>query len=741
MINKDLLGRNCRDHIVLAGGGHSHALILLRWAMKPQLRPKGLITLVSRYSTTLYSGMIPGLISGKYKRDEVLINLRVLAERAKVAFIVAEITGLDIGDDLVILRDRPPITYTRISLDIGAETFMDKSLYELSKNNECMPIRPLEKALNWISKQDHEEVQNSSLTFNVIGAGLAGVEIALALRRRWARRPLLLHAHPDQPSPKLKQALVDSRIGLSISKIIQDIEGPALLCTGSQAPDWLAKSGLSTNLLGRVFTTSTLQALNHPNIFAVGDCGVLRDNFRAASGVWAVRAAKPLAKNLELSIQGLKPISWTPQRSALQIIGGHSRSGEILAWALLWGIVIGPHALLWRWKEAIDRRFIAKFDFASNRRDKNKDLLETMDCRGCAAKLPAKPLKDSLKRAELTSLAEKPEDSALITSSLKGETFIQSIDGFPALVSDPWMNARLTTLHACSDIWASGASVLSAQSLITLPAVSERLQKELLTQILSGIKSALEPQGATLIGGHTMEARNSPIEPISLDVQIGLSVNGFLQVGRSAWTKSGVEEGDVLLISRGLGSGVLFAAKIAGRTSHYDLDSALADLSVSQHELVSSIWQLEGRSLESNVIHACTDITGFGLLGHIGEMIESTNLLRLRDGLSKLKAILIADNIPHLRGSLSLLNDGFFSTLAPANRNSFKLLEPSEGSSAVVELKSDSITFGSKKYHSILELVVDPQTCGPLLLSCAPNAAKELLESGPWIKIGNVEEA
>ena len=59
------------------------------------------------------------------------------------------------------------------------------------------------------------------------------------------------------------------------------------------------------------------------------------------------------------------------------------------------------------------------------------------------------------------------------------------------------------------------------------------------------------------------------------------------------------EEGDVLLISRGLGSGVLFAAKIAGRTSHYDLDSALADLSVSQHELVSSIWQLEGRSLES----------------------------------------------------------------------------------------------------------------------------------------------
>ena len=81
--------------LVLAGGGHSHALLLRRWAMQPNRRPQHSIVLVNRTSTALYSGMVPGLIAGIYKRNELAIDLRQLCERAGVAFIEAEITGVN----------------------------------------------------------------------------------------------------------------------------------------------------------------------------------------------------------------------------------------------------------------------------------------------------------------------------------------------------------------------------------------------------------------------------------------------------------------------------------------------------------------------------------------------------------------------------------------------------------------------------------------------------------------------
>ena len=91
-------------HLVLAGGGHSHALVLLDWCMHPQRRPAGLITLVNRQSSTLYSGMIPGLIAGHYPRSDVAIDLRRLCDRAGVALVIAEITGVDVKQQQLQLR-------------------------------------------------------------------------------------------------------------------------------------------------------------------------------------------------------------------------------------------------------------------------------------------------------------------------------------------------------------------------------------------------------------------------------------------------------------------------------------------------------------------------------------------------------------------------------------------------------------------------------------------------------------
>jgi selenide,water dikinase len=324
-----------------------------------------------------------------------------------------------------------------------------------------------------------------------------------------------------------------------------------------------------------------------------------------------------------------------------------------------------------------------------------------MACRGCAAKLPAQPLAAALERV---GLGGQPEDAAHLPGS---EELLQSVDGFPALVSDPWLNGRLTALHACSDLWACGARVSSAMATITLPMVPANEQQELLVQTLAGIRSVLDEQGAELIGGHTMESRSASPLPASLGVQITLSVNG--RNSQSPWLKSGLQPGDALLISRPLGTGVLFAGAMTGATKATDLDAALKGMACSQHMLLEQLEPLRGD------IHACTDITGFGLLGHLGEMLQNRTGLRiLLDGAA----------IPAYSGALDLFERGISSTLAPSNRAAWRWLE------GTVQLQQPPSA-------TLLELLVDPQTCGPLLLACSSKAAAQLTLNGPWLRIGN----
>ena len=106
--------------LLLAGGGHSHALLLKRWGMQPERRPQQSITLVNRSSTALYSGMVPGLIAGVYQRDELAIDLRQLCDRAGVAFVEGEITGLHAEENCLHLRDRPALHFDWLSLNVGA---------------------------------------------------------------------------------------------------------------------------------------------------------------------------------------------------------------------------------------------------------------------------------------------------------------------------------------------------------------------------------------------------------------------------------------------------------------------------------------------------------------------------------------------------------------------------------------------------------------------------------------------
>ena len=704
--------------LLLAGGGHSHALLLRRWCMHPHKRPQGLITLVSRSSTALYSGMVPGLIAGLYQREQVEVDLRDLADQAGVALVIAEITGLDIAARRLQLRGRADLPYNRLSLNLGAVTRATPAVVD-----GLVPIKPLETALAFLQQQDLAMTSPAvaSAPFWVVGSGLAAVETVLALRQRWPERPLKLQAISDRLPAAFQRALRQAAIELvdqpNKQTPPQSQAEAGLLCTGSQAPAWLAESGLACcPSSGRLRTSDTLQVLGQTQIFAAGDCAVLDAHPRAPSGVWAVRAAVPLARNLEAALKGEPLQSWTPQRQALQLLGGF-QNGQPTAWGLRGGHLFGPHPLLWRWKRSIDARFMAMFE-----RNGAMDDTAAMACRGCAAKLPAAPLERALQQAGIGNLGAEPEDAAVLPVRADSvmAPVLQSVDGFPALISDPWLNGRLSALHACSDLWACGALVTAAQAVITLPETTPETQEMLLAQTLAGIRSALDPQGAQLIGGHTLESRDSAAPPpLSRALQVILNVSG--QPSNAPWPKAGLQAGDHLLLSRPLGTGVLFAAAMHGAARPASLDAALEQMGTSQHPLVETLQALDNKLPGS--VHAATDITGFGLLGHLGEMLRNRSLRVVLDGLA----------IPALPQALELLESGQASTLAPANRRAWAQLD--DGS---IDLNLSEIRSGSPRHQALLELLVDPQTCGPLLISVTKEIASVLLndDDTTWTEIG-----
>jgi len=736
--------------LLLAGGGHTHALVLRRWAMQPHRRPRARITLVSRHGSALYSGMVPGLVAGIYPRSACTINLRELCQRAGVSFVQAEIGGLDPEQQLLLLEGRPALPYDWLSLNLGAVTIPSGAIFAGGTSSSSAPagvtsdsgpvaVKPLEPFLAWcagLSTSIDSAANNSAANDSadrrrvwIQGGGAAAIELAFALRARGLEPELGLRGEGLRLGSRAANRMAErwlTNAGICIHRgqqtpVPAEPAGvPTLACTGSWGPGWLAAAGLPLDGRGRVLTEASLQVRGQPRIFASGDCGVIASQPRPASGVWAVRAAPVLAENLERllacgdsssngngdrnnsgsgsgtsSNQKLK--QWRPQAWALQLLADGGVAGAPRALASWGPLTLGPSRWLWHWKDRIDRRFMALFEAPAAMAGGG-----AMACRGCAAKLAAAPLAAALERlaqdksaqtkSELNQPAAKPspiprDDAAVIGQTAHGELLLQSVDGFPALVDDPWLNGRLTTLHACSDLWACGARVDSVLALVTLPAAAPNLQVDLLHQTLAGVQSVLEPLQARLLGGHTMEARDG-IKP-EAGLALSLSANGLVAPERH-WPKGPLAPGDVLILSRGLGSGVLFAAAMAGAARPEWLDAALALMQQSQAPVVEI--------LAAHGCRACTDITGFGLLGHLGEMLASA------PAPEALRVELIAEAIPSLPGAIELLQTGYASSLAPANAAALDLLE------AQVMLASSAAN-----KTALLGLLIDPQTCGPLL--------------------------
>ncbi|MCV6603723.1 MAG: FAD-dependent oxidoreductase [Porticoccaceae bacterium] len=367
--------------LVLVGGGHAHALVIRRWAIKPL--PGVRMVLVSPNWQTPYSGMLPGLLAGHYTPDDVHIDLRRLCRWAGVRFIEDSVEHINRDTRQLTLRKRGQLDYDLMSLDIGSTP--DRNLPGLREHAET--VKPIDRFYpRFLALIERCKQAPQPLSIAVVGGGAGGVEVVLALAQRLRQQAVsaqltlvirdnrILTDYPGRAAAAARRALHDAGVSLLRQFHVAEVKAGELLaksgetlaadeaffCTHARAADWLAGTGLDIDERGFVKVDRHLRSLNTPNIFAAGDIAAMVENPRPKAGVYAVRQAPVLLENLRRSLLGKTLKTYTPQGNFLSLLslGGKKALACKSPFTLTAPLFQG---LLWRWKSRIDCRFMALF--------------------------------------------------------------------------------------------------------------------------------------------------------------------------------------------------------------------------------------------------------------------------------------------------------------------------------------------------------------------------------------------
>ncbi|MEM6609375.1 MAG: selenide, water dikinase SelD [Pseudomonadota bacterium] len=686
--------------VVLIGGGHSHALVLRKWGMAPV--PGARLTLIHPGPTAAYSGMLPGHIAGHYTRSELEIDVIRLARFAGARMIVGKARGLDLAARQVLLTDRAPINFDILSLDVGVTSEMPQIP---GFEAHALPAKPLDAlATGWeafVTKApDGAEIV-------VIGGGVAGAELAMAVRHRLSHvsaqvtlveRAGALSALPITAAQSMRQTLQSAGITLVEGASVVRLEANAVIlgdgrtlpsdCTigaaGARPHSWVAETGLSCED-GYLVIDPYLRSVDDPTIFAAGDCAHLPFAPRPKAGVFAVRAAPILAHNLRADLIGAQRKSFAPQRDYLKLIslGGKRALGEKS------GITVQGD-WVWRWKDRIDRAFMTRLSDLPRMprnappRGATKGVAAELAgpdlCGGCGAKVGAGTVAaflPTLPRGTRDDVAlNVGDDAAILRHGAMRQ--VLSTDHLRAFSADPALVARVALLHAMGDVWAMGADAQAALAHITLPPMRAGMEPRWMGEIMSAASDAAGSLGAEIIGGHSS---------LGAELQIGFTVTGLLQ--RDAITVSGGKPGDALVLTRAIGSGVILAADMAAR---------------APGPVVTKLWdvmatsQARAGAILAPVAHAMTDVTGFGLAGHLMDICKNSGL----------GARLNRSEIPIMDGAMALHRQGFSSRLNASNKDVFATTL--DGADAPETA-----------------LLFDPQTAGGLLAALPQAEAKDVV--------------
>ncbi len=731
-----------KKDLVLVGGGHSHALVLRKMAMNPW--PDDVrLTLITNLTDTPYSGMLPCHISGLYDFDTAHIDLRPLTRFANCRLIMDEMTGLDADQQKIICNNHPPIAYDTLSIDVGSTPAKSQVPGAAQHAIPAKPVPTLLKA--WASyleqlEQDLHNNPKTTATIAIVGGGVGGVEMAFAMQVRltqllthYGQDPQQIAIHIFQRGPYLAkgrnwltQRLVERmckerQIEVHTGETVCEVTSEAVRCesglvvecdrtfwvTNASAPPWLTDSGLTLTDSGFLAVKDTLQTCSHPHIFAAGDVATMVNHPRPKAGVFAVRQGPPLYENLKRHVtnQPLKP--FRPQSRYLNIIDTDTKSA-IASW--------GPFAIhaRWcrRWKNSIDQKFMRLFsdfpDMASTtlshrlsppvaERSRSQSVaagVSHIPCAGCGSKVGNQTLTRALRRVRTESTSnvdwpdynniytglEAPDDAAIVRVP-PGKLSVHTVDQFRAIVDDPFIFGQICVNHCLSDLFAMGAASSNVLALATIPYGTDAKQEETLYQLLSGASLALADAKTFLVGGHTTEGP---------DLALGFSCNGWIDPDQ-VWRKGGMVPGQSLILTKALGTGSLFAADMHRQAKGRWIEAAVASM-LRSNRLAADCLKQYGAT-------ACTDVTGFGLAGHLLEMLTASGVGAEID----LAAIAL------LPGVTQTLQQGIVSSLHARNRQA-----------AINNFQ----THAAQTAAPAFQVLFDPQTSGGLLAS-VPSAQTE----------------
>ncbi len=682
--------------LVLIGGGHSHALLLRRWGMNPL--PGVRVTLIDPGPLTAYSGMLPGLVAGHYDLPETQIDLVRLARFAGARLILGRASDIDLAKREVVVDDRR-IAFDAASIDVGVTSQMP-ALDGFAEHG--VPAKPLGRlARDWTAYRDG----SGPARVAVIGGGVAGAELSMAaaygLRHRDAKvtvidRERLL----SETSDSARRVVLERMKGLGVEAVeevnVSRVEADRVILTdgreiasdftvgaaGARPHGWIAETGLNTED-GFVVVGPTLES-SARHVFAVGDCAHMAATPRSKAGVFAVRQAPVLYDNLRAVLSGGVQRNYRPQKDYLKLVS----LGGKAAMAEKWGIAVA-HPLLWRWKDRIDGKFMHKLsDLPKMATPDLPDpvatgVVEALGdkpmCGGCGAKVGRGALREalaSLPKLEREDVTPLPgDDAALIRTG--GARQVISTDHLRAMVEDPVLMTRIAAIHALGDVWAMAATPQAATVSLILPRLSADLQRRTMAEIMAAARAVMDDAGAVILGGHSS---------LGSEMTVGFTVTGLCET--DPVTLSGARPGAVLILTKPIGSGTIMAAEMAR--------AAIGGVVQKAWE---QMLQPQGRASEIlKGAQAMTDVTGFGLAGHLSGICEASGCgaeLRMAD-------------VPLMEGALALAEAGTRSTLFADNM---------AGAEAVVAGPG-----GARA-----DLMFDPQTAGGLLAAVGADEAEGLL--------------
>ncbi len=695
--------------LVLLGGGHSHVQVLRSLGMNPI--PGLQITLVSPSVKTPYSGMLPGVIAGHYREEEIHIDLVPLCRFAGARFIRSRVTGLDPYMQSITCEGRPDLSYDVVSIDIGITPSVDDIP---GASGNVIPVKPIDQLLNRWDAFFERVLSTEVLNVAFVGAGAAGVELCLAAHYRLRKElaitgrsvlpnyhlfhdgPTLLKDYPRAVQKICQDTLASRNIQIwpefRVNNIKRNTQNSKTLystrmeevsvneifwATAASSQSWLADTGLQLDEAGFIEVEDTLQSTSHSNVFAVGDIAHVTKYPRPKAGVYAVRQGPPLTENLRRLLLGGRTRSFKPQSKFLSLIS----TGDKSAIAHRNGFRVKGE-WVWKWKNWIDQRFMKRFsELPLMKSEAPTGLLKAFDqqmqCGGCGSKVGAELLNGVLDELGVAQQDGGIRDDAAVCEVSPGELMLHTVDSFRSFVDDPYLFAQISVTHALSDIYAMGGRPVSALAVVTVPFAKPDITRNLLRQLISGAVRQLKEDGVELVGGHTSEG---------MELSLGFAVNGVVEK-KALLTKSGMQTGDSLILTKPLGTGTLLAADMQHQAKGEWIDQMLNIMKQSNHQALDTISGYDATG--------CTDVTGFGLAGHLMEMINA----------SERGVILDLDALPVMEGAVQVISQlGIRSTLHDSNR-------------AIV-------TSMPNIAHASFELLFDPQTSGGLLVSMPSDHAR-----------------